>query len=169
MKNKVDEKETKDENHHNFIIFLASFSIISSLIGLALGFSFQNIIKEFVNGIIMPIIQFFVGKKNKNLSIPINGDYIHFGPFISSIIQFVFVAFIIYLVVWKIFKKPINEIVKARNAIHITQNEIAYQNFLKLQSLDNKIKKPHPYEYDEILPPNSWYQTKPQFINKQFN
>ena len=162
----IDEKE---ENNDGFIIFLASFSIISSLIGLALGFSFQNIVKELVNNIIMPLLKFIFGNKSNSLTIKIGKQDIYFIPFISSIIQFGLVLLIIYLVVWKIFKPTILQIVKARNSVHNEGNEIAYQNFLKLQSLDKKIKKPHPYQYDEILPPNSWYRTSPQFVNKPFN
>lgn len=166
-KNEID--EPNEDYSKNFILFLASFSILSSLIGLAIGFSFQNVIKELVNFIIMPIIHFFIGKKNPTFAISIGKSKIEFGPFFSALLQFIIIGFVIYFLIWKIFYNKIMKIIKIRQSLERENNRISYQNFLKLQSLDQKIQKTNPYKYDEILPPGNWREVSPTFIKNSMN
>ena len=83
-------------------------------VGIVIGASFSTIVKSLVDDIIMPLVGFFSGgidfkEKFINLS---DGDYstlaaakeagaavITYGNFISAIITFIIVAFVLFLIV----------------------------------------------------------------------
>ena len=103
--------------------FIARGSVIDLAVGIIIGAAFGKIVTAFVNDVLMPPIGLLLGKVNfADLFIPLNGGQfeslnaakdagapvIAYGLFINSIIDFVIVAFAIFLVIRQInkMKKP---------------------------------------------------------------
>lgn len=81
-----------------FIEFVQSQGVIGLAIGVVMGTSVTKLVTAFVTDIINPIIGLFLGKIG-NLSkmyLQIGSAQILFGSFISSLIDFLIIAFVVY-------------------------------------------------------------------------
>lgn len=81
--------------------FLYRGNALELAIGVIIGSSFSGIVNSLVNDIITPIIGRIVGGFDfSNIQIHLGGDsYIKIGSFIQNIIDFIIVAFVLFLVV----------------------------------------------------------------------
>jgi len=92
-------------------------SVLDLAIGIIIGAAFGKIITSFVNDILMPPVGLVLGKVNfANLFINLSGQHyatleeakaagaatINYGLFINTVLDFVIVAFVIFLVVRQI-------------------------------------------------------------------
>ena len=76
--------------------FAMKGSVIDLAVGVVIGAAFQKIIDSLVNDIIMPLL----GQVDfSNLSFMINGTPIKYGSFITQVINFLIIAFSIFLAV----------------------------------------------------------------------
>lgn len=74
-------------------------NIMDMAIGVIIGGAFQKIVTSLVDDIIMPIISIFTGKVDFNeLSFKIGSAKFAYGAFIEVIIDFLIVAFCIFLI-----------------------------------------------------------------------
>ena len=94
-----------------FKIFIMKGNILELAIALIMGVAFGKIITSMVDNILMPIIGSFIGKSFNTLTAKINGVDIKYGLFIQAAVDFVIIAFIVFLVV-----KAMNRI-KKKDAI----------------------------------------------------
>lgn len=75
-------------------------NIMDLAIGVVIGGAFQKIVTSLVNDIIMPLVTVITGKVDfSDLVITIGNTPIKYGNFITSIIDFLIIAFSIFLVV----------------------------------------------------------------------
>lgn len=73
---------------------------IELAVGVIIGGAFQSIIKSFVNDIIMPLISLLIGKVDfSELVWKVGNTTIPYGSFLSAIVNFLLVAFSLFLVV----------------------------------------------------------------------
>ena len=73
---------------------------IELAVGVIIGGAFQSIIKSLVNDIIMPLISLLIGKVNfSELIWKIRNTTIPYGSFISEIVNFLLMAFSLFLIV----------------------------------------------------------------------
>lgn len=95
--------------------FAVKGSMFDMAIGVIIGGVFKDLVTSFTNNIIMPIISIFTGSidfSSWKIALPslfgdkINPDtgevvvnYLNFGDFLSSIISFLILAFVIFLMV----------------------------------------------------------------------
>ena len=80
--------------------FAMKGSVIDLAVGVVIGTAFQKIIDSLVNDIIMPLIAALLGQVDfSNLSFMINGTPIKYGSFITQVINFLIIAFSIFLAV----------------------------------------------------------------------
>ena len=80
--------------------FAMKGNVIDLAVGVVIGAAFQKIIDSLVNDIIMPLIAALLGKVDfSDLSFMINGTPIKYGSFITEIINFLIIAFSIFLAV----------------------------------------------------------------------
>lgn len=92
-------------------------SVLDLAIGIIIGAAFGKIITSFVNDILMPPVGLVLGKVNfANLFINLSGQHyatleeakaagaatINYGLFINTVLDFIIVAFVIFLVVRQI-------------------------------------------------------------------
>lgn len=99
--------------------FIKRGNVIDLAVGVIIGGAFGKIVSSFVNDIIMPPLGLILGKVNfANLFIDLSGKgyetlelakeagapTLNYGAFIQNIVDFVIVAFVIFLVIRQINK-----------------------------------------------------------------
>lgn len=111
MNKKVDKKEiiTKGtKTLKEFKTFISKGNVVDLAVGVIIGSAFGKIVSSLVNDILMPIIGIIIGGIDfSKLTIQIKDATIKYGIFIQNIIDFLIVAFCIF-----IFIKLINKVSK---------------------------------------------------------
>lgn len=100
-----------------FKAFISKGNVLDLAIGVIIGAAFGKIVSSLVNDVIMPIIGLILGNINfKELKIVLkeaNNDIpastINYGLFIQNIIDFLIIAFIIFIFV-KLYSKTKKEV-----------------------------------------------------------
>ncbi|MBO9152584.1 large-conductance mechanosensitive channel protein MscL [Chitinophaga sp. GCM10012297] len=83
-----------------FKAFAMKGNVIDLAVGIVIGAAFGKIVNSLVEAIIMPIVGILIGKVDfKGLMIKVGDAEIKYGMFIQSIVEFVIIAFAIFLVV----------------------------------------------------------------------
>ena len=78
--------------------FATKGNVVDMAIGVIIGGAFQKIVTSLVNDIIMPAISVFTGKMDfSELSITIGEASIMYGSFITSVVDFLIIAFSIFI------------------------------------------------------------------------
>lgn len=90
-------------------------NVLDLAVGVIIGAAFQAIVTSLTSDIISPFLGIFGGMNFDQLSFTINGATIAYGKFITAIINFLIMAFVIFLIVklvnkiMSIGKKPQEE------------------------------------------------------------
>lgn len=85
--------------------FATKGNIMDMAIGVIIGGAFQKIVTSLVNDIIMPAIAIFTGKVDfSDLVLTIGTSSIKYGAFITTIVDFLIIAFSIFIAI-KSFNK----------------------------------------------------------------
>lgn len=88
-----------------FKAFIARGNVIDMAVGVVIGAAFGAIVTSLVDNIIMPLIGILIGGINfESLSITVGGAEVKYGMFIQSIVNFLIIAFVIFLVIKQIGK-----------------------------------------------------------------
>lgn len=124
-----------------FKTFLNRGNAIELAVGVVIGSSFSSIVNSLVNDVITPIIGLFVGGFDfSTLKIHLLGEsYIMIGSFIQNIIDFVIVAFVLFLVV-----KTMNAAEELKNKRKPKEEEKAPEepeDIKLLKSINSELKK----------------------------
>lgn len=103
-------KEKVKSFFSEFKKFIQRGNVIDLAVGVVIGSAFGKIVTSVVNDILMPIIGLLIGGIDfKNLSIKIKDATITYGAFIQNVVDFLIVAFFIF-----IFVRAINNIFKKK-------------------------------------------------------
>ena len=85
--------------------FISRGNVVDMAVGVIIGAAFGKIVSSLVADILMPVIGVVIGGLDfTNLSIKVGNATVKYGLFIQSIVDFLIVAFCIFLVV-KLFEK----------------------------------------------------------------
>lgn len=85
--------------------FALKGNIMDMAIGVIIGGSFQKIVTSLVNDIIMPAIAIFTGKVDfSDLVVTVGNSSIKYGSFITTIVDFLIIAFSIFIAIRVITK-----------------------------------------------------------------
>ena len=79
--------------------FALKGNIMDLAIALIIGAAFGKIITSLVDNILMPIIGSFIGKSFTELSTVINGVVVKYGLFIQSVIDFIIIALVVFMII----------------------------------------------------------------------
>ena len=79
--------------------FIMRGNVMDLAVGVIIGGAFSAIVKSLTDDIISPILGIFGGMDFSNLVANVNGAEIRYGAFITAIINFLIMAFIIFLMV----------------------------------------------------------------------
>lgn len=92
--------------------FISKGNVMDLAIAVVLGAAFTAIVNSLVNDIIMPIIGLIIGGKSfENLSITVGDAVIKYGMFIQSIINYILISLVVFLIIKSLnkFKKKKEE------------------------------------------------------------
>ena len=90
---------------NEFKNFISRGNVVDMAIGVIIGGAFGKIVSSLVNDILMPLIGIVLGGLDfSSLSIKINDANIAYGNFIQTIVDFLIIAFCIFVMI-KIFEK----------------------------------------------------------------
>lgn len=80
--------------------FIARGNVMDLAVGIIIGGAFQKIVTSLVNDIIMPAISAITGKVDySSLAVRIGEVSINYGNFIGAILDFLIIAFTIFMVI----------------------------------------------------------------------
>jgi large conductance mechanosensitive channel len=89
-----------------FKAFITKGNILDLAIAVIIGGAFGRIIGSLVNDIIMPLITTLTGQANfVDLIWIVNGAEIRYGQFIQNIVEFLIIAFSIYLAITLVIRR----------------------------------------------------------------
>ena len=100
------EKEKVNKFMAEFKTFVSRGNVLDLAVGVVVGGAFSKIVTSLVNDIITPLIGVVIGGKDfSGLSLKIGDSTIAYGLFIQNIIDFIIIAFCIF-----VFIKFINQV-----------------------------------------------------------
>lgn len=79
--------------------FAMKGNVMDLAIAVIIGGAFGKIVTSMVNDILMPIIGMFIGDSFSSLSVTVNGVAIKYGAFLQATVDFVIVAFVIFMII----------------------------------------------------------------------
>lgn len=82
-----------------FKAFAMKGNIVDLAVAVIIGGAFGKIVTSFVNDIIMPLLGTVIGDSFSSLTMTINGVAIKYGAFIQSVVDFVIIAFFIFIAI----------------------------------------------------------------------
>ena len=88
-----------------FETFIMRGNVIDMAVGVIVGAAFQAIVNSLVNDVISPLLGLIANMDLSHLVLKINDVEIRYGAFITAVINFLIMAFVIFLLV-----KAINKI-----------------------------------------------------------
>ena len=96
---------------NEFKDFAMRGNVLDLAVGVIIGGAFGKIVSSVVDDILMPLVGMALGGLDfKNLSLKIGDAQVMYGNFIQNVIDFLIVAFCIFLIV-----KGINSLTKKKN------------------------------------------------------
>ena len=79
--------------------FALKSNAMAIAVGVIIGGAFQSVVTSLTENILSPIIGLFVGKNFDTLWFSVLGVTIKYGAFITSVINFIIIAFVVFLMV----------------------------------------------------------------------
>ena len=124
-----------------FKTFIARGNVLDLAVGVVVGGAFGKIVTSLVDDIIMPLVGLLLGGLDfSNLSITVGKAKIMYGSFIQNIVDFLIVAFCIFLMV-----KTVNKLtakVEAKKAKEKKkEEEKKADNILLLEEIRDLLKE----------------------------
>lgn len=122
--------------------FIARGNVMDLAVGVIVGASFSSIVTSLVDNILMPVIGVITGGINfsDGLTLTVGDATINFGSFIQSVIDFLIIAFCIFIlvkIVNKIMGKEEKSAPKAADVVLLEE----IRDLLKKQTKEVKNKK----------------------------
>ena len=87
--------------------FVSKGNVLDLAVAVVMGSAFGKIVSSLVDNIIMPLFGILVGQNFASLSVDVNGSPLAYGLFIQAVVDFIIIAFCIFL-----FTKAINKFKK---------------------------------------------------------
>lgn len=85
--------------------FISRGNVVDMAVGVIIGGAFGKIVTSLVNDILMPLIGTLLGGLNfSSLTIDVNDATIAYGAFIQAVVDFLIIAFCIFMMI-KLFEK----------------------------------------------------------------
>lgn len=82
-----------------FKAFATKGNVVDLAVAVIMGGAFGAIVTALTDKILMPIIGTFIGKSFESLSVEVNGVNIQYGAFIQAVINFLLIAFFLFLLI----------------------------------------------------------------------
>lgn len=79
--------------------FAVKGNVIDLAVGVIIGAAFQSIVNSLVNDIVSPLLGLFTKMDFSSLVLTVRGVSIKYGSFITAVINFIVMAFVVFLFV----------------------------------------------------------------------
>lgn len=89
--------------------FAMKGNVMDMAVGIIIGAAFGKIVSSLVDNILMPLIGTLVGDNFSSLTTTINGADINYGLFIQNVIDFIIIAFCVFVII-----KALNKLSKKK-------------------------------------------------------
>jgi large conductance mechanosensitive channel len=90
---------------NEFKKFVMKGNVLDLAIAVIIGAAFGAVVVSFTNDVIMPIVGAIVGKPSFNdLTLEIGDGVIFYGKFITALVNFLIIAFVLFMII-KAFEK----------------------------------------------------------------
>ena len=123
-----------------FKTFIARGNVLDLAVGVVVGGAFGKIVTSLVDDIIMPLVGLLMGGLDfSDLSIKVGKAKIMYGSFIQNVVDFLIVAFCIFLMV-KAFNK-LTKKVEAKKAKEKKEEAKKAENIILLEEIRDLIKE----------------------------
>lgn len=105
--------------------FIAQGNVLDLAVGVIIGAAFKDIVTSLTDNIIQPLINCIGGAEIQGRIHLIGDNYINYGAFISAVINFIIMAFVIFCIVkavnkvMSLGKKPEEEVAEEAPATKI--------------------------------------------------
>lgn len=120
-----------------FKTFIMRGNVMDLAVGVIVGAAFSKIVTSLVNDILMPLLGIVLGKINfTDLTIKIGSSTVKYGMFIQNIVDFLIVAFCIFLMV-----KVINKIMKKQDDDKKEEKPVKSDELKTLEEIRDLLKK----------------------------
>ncbi len=117
--------------------FISKGNVVDLAVGVIIGGAFGKIVSSLVNDILMPIIGVIIGGVDfSNLSIKVGGAKIAYGMFIQNIIDFLIIAFCVF-----IFVKIVNRLSNLAKKEEQKEEKITETELSVLKEIREELKK----------------------------
>ena len=90
--------------------FISKGNVLDLAVAVVIGLAFAAIVKSFTDDLLMPIIGIVGGKPEFAYTIEINHSVISWGAFLTAIVNFLIIAFAVFL-----FVKAVNKLQNLRS------------------------------------------------------
>jgi large conductance mechanosensitive channel len=91
-----------------FMEFLKNYAVIGLAIAVIIGGKANAMVSTLVDGLLMPVITLFLPDGDwREATLDIGSVRLVWGPFLAAVIDFVIVAFVVYLVAKKVMKEEV--------------------------------------------------------------
>ena len=84
---------------NEFKEFAIRGNVMSLAVGVIIGSSFQGMVKSLTDNILSPIIGLFTKQNFDMLELAVLGVTLRYGAFITSVINFIIMAFVVFILV----------------------------------------------------------------------
>ena len=145
LKNAKQAKEKSGKFISDFKSFIARGNVMDLAVGVVVGGAFSTIVTSLVDDIIMPLIGMIIGGIDfSSLSIKVGKAQIMYGNFIQNIVNFLIIAFCIFLMVKfmnKLTKKMEDKMKKAVKKEKDIEEQKKAENILLLEEIRDLLKE----------------------------
>ena len=120
-----------------FKTFISRGNVVDLAVGVVVGGAFSKIVSSLVDNIIMPIVGIIIGGIDfTNLSLTIFNVKIQFGLFLQNIVDFLIIAFCIFVVI-----KLINKFTKKESKKEEPKKTTKSDEVILLEEIRDLLKK----------------------------
>lgn len=110
--------------------FALKGNVMDMAVGVIIGAAFQSIVSSLVDDIISPLLGTLCGTNFDALSVVINGATLNYGKFITSIINFLIMAFVLFMIV-----RGINDLHKVFNKEEKVEEPVKSDELIALEKI----------------------------------
>lgn len=130
------QKETLKKGVNEFKKFISRGNVVDMAVGVIVGGAFGKIVTSLVNDILMPLIGTLLGGLDfSSLSIKIKDATIAYGAFIQTVVDFLIIAFCIFMMI-KLFER-----FKHKEEIVEENSPVKSDEVLLLEEIRDLLKK----------------------------
>jgi len=84
---------------YEFKEFAIRGNVMSLAVGMIIGLAFQEVVSSLTDNILSPIIGILIGHNFDFLELNVLGITLRYGAFITSVLNFIIMAFVVFLLV----------------------------------------------------------------------